>query len=390
DGLVSNNVWALCEAPDGSLWVGTDGGLTHISKSGISHYTKQQGLPRNPVLALAVDQTGVLWVGTGGGLCSISDTNVTSYSPADPWYLWKTRAVVAAHDGTIWIGTNSGLYRMKRNRLVKFTTAHGLPATDIRAIVEDRSGNIWIGTCGGGLCQIDAKLAANLAESIISPTLPVSIVVQSFTTNNGLSNNSVWALHQDSEGVLWIGTEKGLNRLQNGSITRFTTDQGLPDNLVNAIVEDDFGHLWIGHDRGIYRVAKQQLQEVATGVLTSVLCDAFTESDGLLSLETNGQKSQPAAIKTRDGKLCFATTQGVAVLEPRNVPKYNPLPKVVIEQIRVDGIVVFDNGPPARENDHPATPYPLSIAVSSDLPLDHTEIRFAPGWGSVLEVTYTA
>ena len=158
--------------------------------------------------------------------------------------------------------------------------------------------------------------------------------LRTYTVTNGLSNNSVWALHEDSAGVLWIGTERGLNRLQNGRFTAFTRENGLPNDLVNFILEDDSGHLWISHDLGIYRVAKQALNDVAMGKAHTIECVSYDEADGLASVETNGQKSQPAGLRTRDGRLWFASVKGVVMIDPRQPPDITNAPTVLIEQIR--------------------------------------------------------
>ena len=113
---------------------------------------------------------------------------------------------------------------------------------------------------------------------------------------------------------MWIGTDNGLNLFQNGRITSFTTAEGLPDGLVNSILSDGGGRLWVGHDRGIYAVEKKQLLEVLQKTRTAVQAVTFDDSDGMLSIETNGQKSYPSACATRDGRLWFPTTQGIAIL----------------------------------------------------------------------------
>ena len=66
-----------------------------------------------------------------------------------------------------------------------------------------------------------------------------------FTSDQGLSNNSVFSLFEDSEGSLWIGTNgKGLNRLKNSKFTCYTTAEGLGSNFVWAVTEDLNGDVW--------------------------------------------------------------------------------------------------------------------------------------------------
>ncbi len=241
----------------------------------------------------------------------------------------KIRVVYPAKNGTLWVGTVGGLFLLKDGRWTTFTPAEGLAHADlygdVRALVEDKAGNLWIGTAGGGVQSYrDGKFTT-------------------FTTTNGLSSNFVWAFHEDADGALWIGTEHGLNRFEKGRFTAFTTREGLPADLVNEILEDDFGNLWVSHDLGIYRVYKQDLNAVAAGRAKSVRAVRFDESDGLPSIETNGQKSQPAGCKTRDGRLWFPTTKGVVVIDPKLCDLDQIQPKTVVEQVRADGEIIFNN-----------------------------------------------
>jgi signal transduction histidine kinase len=237
-----------------------------------------------------------------------------------------------------------------------------LGSDEIRAIVEDRAGDLWVGTLGGGLSRFRNGRFTTL------------------TTTNGLSSNEVWALHEHPEGVLWIGTDNGLSRFEAGQITSFTRAQGLPDSLVNSVLADDSGRVWVGHDRGIYAVEMRHLLEVARGRRTRVDALNFDESDGLLSEETNGQKSYPAACKTRDGRLWFPTTRGVAIIDPAKLSLSEAAPLVVIEAVRANGKAVFGAHPQAASGKEPP---PGSTPRGVDL-------RLPPGGARVLEFQYTA
>jgi hypothetical protein len=81
---------------------------------------------------------------------------------------------------------------------------------------------------------------------------------QTFTTKDGLADNSVWAILQDWDGNLWfaIGGEifgAGVNRYDGASWQTFTTEDGLVNNNVNAILLDGDGNLWFGTSRGVSR-----------------------------------------------------------------------------------------------------------------------------------------
>lgn len=362
DGLPHDNCWTAIEARDGSVWIGTDGGVSRYHEGRFANLGEAQGLSRNTVRALAEDREGTIWIGTGGGLDAWRDGRISRIRFPGEWVEGKTRTLLAARDGVLWVGTAVGLQRLQANVWTKFTVANGLPTNDVRALLEDRTGRLWVGTAGGGLTRFEDGVFSTL------------------TTADGLGSDFVWALHEDADGGLWIGTENGLSRLAGGRITTFSTRVGLPVNLVNHILEDEAGRLWISHDGGVYRVHRRELEAVAAGRADRVDAVVYAETQEDAAIETNGQKSQPAGCRTQDGRLWFPTTRGLLVFDPGLHRQEGCRPQVVIEQVRANGRIVYDNGPvdllesaPGREG-----------AVAS------TMLEIAPGGARVLEFHYTA
>ena len=362
DGLAHNNTWSICAARDGSVWVGTDGGVTQFKGGRSSTLRRPDGSVHRNVRAVVEDLEGTIWVGTMRSLECVSNGVTRRIELPGEWFETKIRALQPGRDGSMWVGTVRGLTRLRKGERTKYTKAEGLGSDEVRAILEDRAGDLWVGTLGGGLSRLHNGRFTTL------------------TTTNGLFSNNVWALHEDSDGVLWIGTDNGLSCFKDGQITTFTTAEGLPDNRVNFVVSDDFGRLWIGHDRGIYTLEKQQLREVAGRERTSVRAVKYDESDGLLSVETNGQKSNPAACKTPDGRLWLPTTQGVAIIDPAKVVGRDVPPLAAIEEVRANGGQILGGNLQARRSSH---------SDDSEKPLDPA-LHLAPGGARVLEFHYTA
>ena len=362
EGLAHDNVWSICEARDGSVWVGTDGGVTRLKGGHGTTMKRQDGTVHQDVRAVAEDLEGAIWVGTMRSLECIRDGVSHQVDLPGEWFEAKIRALHPGRDGSMWIGTVRGLTRFHKGELRKFAGKDGLLSNEVRAIVEARSGHLWVGTLGGGLCRLQEGRFTTL------------------TKTNGLSSNNVWALLEDPGGVLWIGTDNGLNCLKDGKITCFSKANGLPDTLVNCILADDYGRLWIGHDRGVYALDRQQLLEVAEKQRSSVDAVSYNESDGLLSLETNGQKSNPSACKTRDGRLWFPTTRGIATIDPAKVRRYEVAPLPAIEQVRANGRQVFAQHRQASS----------STVSGKGARARATGLILPPGGAHVLEFLYTA
>ena len=67
-----------------------------------------------------------------------------------------------------------------------------------------------------------------------------------YTVEEGLSNRDVYAIHQDRDGFIWVGTKNGLNRFDGNSFKVFSKEKdGLASNVVHHILEDDAGKLWL-------------------------------------------------------------------------------------------------------------------------------------------------
>ena len=81
---------------------------------------------------------------------------------------------------------------------------------------------------------------------------------------DGLSNNSVYSIYQDSEGYIWIGTEYGLNRYDGYSFKHFFADPEYPhtisDNFIWDIHEDKFGIIWISTNNGLNKFDRYTFQ----------------------------------------------------------------------------------------------------------------------------------
>jgi ligand-binding sensor domain-containing protein/signal transduction histidine kinase len=135
--------------------------------------------------------------------------------------------------------------RYARDNDIKFerlSTERGLSSGVVFCILQDSRGLIWFGT-QDGLNKYDGYAFTVYRHS------PEDI--------HSLSDDTVWTIYEDQAGVLWIGTDKGgLNRFDrdNGQFVHYRADQddpaSLSHNSVRAIYEDRSGVLWIGTGGG--------------------------------------------------------------------------------------------------------------------------------------------
>ena len=92
-----------------------------------------------------------------------------------------------------------------------------------------------------------------------------------------------------------------------------SSSTGLPE-IIHSIVEDGRGNLWLGTPTGIYRVSRQQLVDFASHAITRVDVSAYGVADGMRINECSS--GHPAAVRTPDGTLWFATLRGISVTNP--------------------------------------------------------------------------
>lgn len=97
--------------------------------------------------------------------------------------------------------------------------------------------------------------AIGIAATGAFASVPTELVFRNLTVDDGLSQGTVSAIHQDAEGVMWFGTQDGLNRFDGYRFRVFkpvpNDPTSLPDPYVRALYQEDSGPLWVGTDRGL-------------------------------------------------------------------------------------------------------------------------------------------
>jgi signal transduction histidine kinase/CheY-like chemotaxis protein/ligand-binding sensor domain-containing protein len=320
-GLQSGETNAVYQGRDGRMWIGTASrGLARIEGGKVTAYTRKQGLPEDEVLCVLESHDGCLWVGTkGAGVARIHNNEVTTYSTKNGLSNDSIRALLEDQQRDLWIGTRSGgLNRFRDGRFTLYSTRNGLPSDVIRALYQDPRGTLWIATEKG--------LVAMKGDSL-----------RTYTTKDGLANDETCSIYQDHEGTFWIGScSGGLSRFKDDKFTAYRKRDGLFDDTVYRILEDDRGNLWMSCNRGVFRASKKELSDFADGTTKSIRCVSYGKSDGMASQECNGG-FQPAGWKSKDGRLWFPTLKGVAVIDPAHLKIEDHPPRVMIEQVLIDG-----------------------------------------------------
>jgi signal transduction histidine kinase/sugar lactone lactonase YvrE len=357
DGLSHNYILSLLVDREGTLWVGTDGGgLNRIRQQVFEVLEGTGGLV---VQSVSADEQGGLWFGCNSGEV-LRWTNGplqrfrTTQTPIEP----SVRGILVDLNQQIWVGTvNWGLLQFRNGRFVRMPGPPGIQGV-VQAMHEDRQGRLWFGTQAGLYCWdgrawksfnnglssgVVRALADDAQGNLWVGTLGGGLQVlrddqfTSYLNADALPSKSITSLYVDGEGTVWVGTDGGgLARFGQGKWTRYRKREGLISNNLSYILEDGQGYLWIGSNAGLIRASKQALNDFARGLTGFIPFRTYGRPDGLPTAEcTRG--SQPAACRTRDGKLWFPTTKGLAWVDPAKFsPNTNP-PPVVIDSVMIEG-----------------------------------------------------
>src|SRR6267143_2157273 len=197
------------------------------------------------------------------------------------------------------------------------TRANGSPAVPVPGAAWGRSGRMWLGFENGEVVVFEGD-ASRL-----------------YSAKDGLQSGRVLVIAEDREGHVWIGGESGLSRFGQDRFVTLTQDNGLPGSSVSGIVEDDDGNLWLAGALGILRVKPQELDKALASASYRVEGVTFDATDGLRGLPRQ-REPFPTATRAADGRLWFATTGGVAVIDPRRWLRNAMEPPVKIERVNAD------------------------------------------------------
>ncbi len=320
EGLDDEDVLTVYAAPDGDLWLATlTGQLYSLSGSGASPgELKRQRLLGAPAGTQArtvfQDHSGAFWFGTfDGGVIRQTASGITVYSKKNGMRGNSVRQILEDRAGNLWFALENGVSKWDGVSFRNYYLEDGLSYPSVRCLLVDKRGDVLAGT-DAGLNRIHNGEIVRNAEFA------------------ALAGEKIWSMYEDAAGTLWLGTRGGgLIRCKSGAMTRFTRDNGLISNTIFSILEDNSGHLWMSTSSGIASAVRRELD---AGGGQNLHITPFGTADGIAGNQMNGG-IQPAGARTASGDLWFAGARGAVHINPAGAPVRRLMP-VLIEKIEAD------------------------------------------------------
>jgi signal transduction histidine kinase/ligand-binding sensor domain-containing protein len=392
EGLSGDQVASLYEDREGTIWVAAFSGLDRFREYAVPTFTQRQGL--SIVFSTLGTSDGKLLAVTRDGLSRWNNGQFESYGRLTAKFTDRAnlpRSMFQDSHGKIWAVTEQKFGYLEGDQFIPIT---GIPGGVARSIAEDREGNIWIANQNAGLLQIRGNqllqtvsweklghkdFANTLAFDRSHGGLWIGFfqggltyykdgeVRASYTTANGLGAGRVGDLEFNNDGSLWISTQGGLSRLKDNRLATITTVNGLPCNEFHWMKEDDAGSVWLNTACGLVQIPRDELSAWAATIdngqdLTrQIQHTVFDTADGVVS-KAYLSGFYPSVAKTADGKLWFASEEGIAVIDPHRLAFNKILPPVYIEGL------VADHKP------YDASSHVRLPALIRDLEIDYTAL----------------
>ena len=354
-GLKNEKIYSISTQSDGMMWVASGFGLEKISYDGIRDQEYEKSILNvNYIIDLEIINDVMLWVATDQGILKI-DTwndydaeNILRFSDSDSLPPSRRISDNLVHDilpieDKIWVATGSGM-------VIIDTTTNSV--TDFnsdliaRVISQDSKGNIWLGTEMDGLFKIPFDLLDDIQKG---KDFELEGHVFDKSYKSGISSSQITCVTEDKNGVIWVGTNGGLNKYisEDDNFEHYFVQDGLPSNYITGVVVDDSNGLWISSKKGI------SFYDQTDKTFTN-----YSLTDGIGNIDFHRHSYDQSA----DGYIFFGGPMGITKVKPEEVQFNEYQPPCVITRLKktyfddsITEIYSFDNADISGSEDNTVT-----------------------------------
>ena len=278
-GLAQSQVLCIFQDSKGFMWFGTNsGGVSKFDGVNFENINRDSGLPDDVVYSVCENSSGEIVLGTGNGIGIIKNKKDHSFKIKNLLkgeYVFK----VSHHKETTWIGTQNGVYTLRNDSITPFNSVPLLKESAVWDILIDKNENIWFATLQNGL--IFYSTASNKSRH--------------YSSQNGLSNDMVFSLSEKPNGEILVGTQFGLNIIDENFNTRKANEIKTNENIsIRCITKDSENSYYFGTDaEGIFRHNfSTKISEVKfnlqNGLSSNPILSCLKDREGNLWIGTDG------------------------------------------------------------------------------------------------------
>jgi len=340
-GLPFKKINCLLATSNHELWVGTDGGVFRWDGERFNQLAMPRSIHDVQVLSLLKDRDANVWIGTAMGLVRVNSMGVSLWEKKDLGGEGMIHALFEDREGNLWAGGNKGVERIRDTAFLTYSPANGLSPEGNGPVYTDEENRTWFAPAEGGLYQLKDGKAASVRVAGLEKDVVYSIAgqhdeiwlgrqhggltrlryknglvtSQTYTVKDGLAQNSVYTVYQDSEGVTWAGTVNGgVSQFKDGRFTTYTTASGLSSNTINSVLERHDGTIWLATPNGVISHSAGQWKN-------------YSSKDGLPSDPVNCLFEDSSRV------LWIGTANGLASLSSANIKAVHRAPDSLHKQI---------------------------------------------------------
>ena len=340
----------LLEDMKGNIWVGTKLGLDEFHKNSFTT-VRFPGSVR--YFVMAVDPQRGIWTGSNTNLSGVEDSlwKIDPHPVRTPEFSGSLGAVFQDSDGSYLWGGVDAIWRLQAGKVRRLPIAALFPKGSVRTLQMDSSGDLWASFLGnrtyklgpsgwmlnGGLAQAHDAMATSVAKDADGALWFGSrdnavarlqgTQLRTYTQLDGLDVGPVTSI--------WTGTPKlfggefGIDIFIDGRFIAIRSDQ--PDRLkgISGIVRSRDGDLWLNGSAGGAQIRSDDFEHAVHDPTFRVPLTVYDAEDGLPAGAAQAIGSQ-SVVEDKQGKLWFATDDGLAWLKPTSESAAATQPKVEI------------------------------------------------------------
>ena len=361
DGLSGGVAGAVLQDREGTIWVGTSGGLDQFRVGRVKRLQLPDG-KRAVSLALAPDANGRIWLADSATGLYSADERIQSVDRT----LTTVTMAYRAPSGRLWLGNEKALWVREQGKLNRISWPIQSPRITPQAAVEDGDGGLWISFAFDGVYRLYKGVwedktsifdGGNTTAFTLARDLAGAVWI-------GYGNDTVYRIQNGkrekfdaaslelgkvltllpSQNELWLGGSNAVMHYDGKMFRRMYGRGGHAFKGVSGIIVTAGGDLWLNADEGIVHVTAAALSSWRSDPGAAVSYEVLDALDGVVGKPAHA-RPLPTAVEADDGRLWFTTGEHVMVVDPAEKLSNLLPPPVSITHVAIDGVITRSEKP---------------------------------------------